>query len=266
MGRCESEQFCNRFAVGVILSRTFLHNITELRPESLIFLRFILGHFFKHAENLLGAALLHCLGNTVVLQNFTGNIQRQIVGIDQTFNKTQIGRHELLCIIHNEYALNIQFQTVLLFAVVQIPRSLGRNVQQRGIFLLTFNFIVCPGKRFLFTIGIGKTQIEFLVVIILDIFRILGPQCHCTVDLNPFLDPWLRFRITVLILFFRSVLILHILVQFNRYTDMVGIFGDDVLKFIAVEEFGLGILQEQNDIGTAVFLGNLFSGERAVTG
>ncbi len=47
---------------------------------------------------------------------------------------------------------------------------------------------------------------------------------------------------------------------------MVGIFGDDVLKFIAVEEFSLGILQEQNDIGTAVFLGNLFSGERAVTG
>ena len=56
------------------------------------------------AENI--AALVVVL---VVLQNLAGNVQWQVVGIEQTFHKTQIVGHKLRGVVHNKHALYIQF-------------------------------------------------------------------------------------------------------------------------------------------------------------
>jgi len=49
---CKTQQFANLFLIGKIFTRTFFQHLTELIPESLVFFRIILGHFFQHAQDL----------------------------------------------------------------------------------------------------------------------------------------------------------------------------------------------------------------------
>ena len=68
-----------------------------------------------------------------LLQDFSRDVQRQIARVDHAADKAQVGRHQLLGVVHDEDAPHIQLDPVAMIAVPQIVRRAPRNEQQLGV-------------------------------------------------------------------------------------------------------------------------------------
>lgn len=95
-----------------------------------------------------------------------GNVQWQIVGVNQIMYEVQIVWYELFCVVYDEYMLNIQFQVVFMIVVLYILWSLGWDVQQVGVFLFIFNMVVVSGQWIIKVVG--DVFVEFFVFFIGD--------------------------------------------------------------------------------------------------
>ena len=254
-GAGKAQQFGDLFAVGVILGRALFEHVTELAPELGVLLGIVFRQLGEHGQNALGASLAQGGGHLVVLQDFTADVERQIVGVQHPFYEAQVGRHKLLGIVHDEDALHIELQTVLLLAVVEVERCAGRYVEQAGVLLRPFHPVVTPQQR-IFKV-VGDVLVELLILLVLDIFRVAGPQCRGAVDLLPLArgaDDGLTILFPI-----RGTLFEHL----HRHADVVGVFAHHGAQTPVVEELVLFGTQVQDNIGTATLFGHVSHGEGA---
>ncbi|MNP63183.1 hypothetical protein D3C76_1585510 [compost metagenome] len=107
MRRSKAQQFGDGLFVAAVLRWAFFQHQAELLPELLVGFRIVFGQLVQHLQHAFGQRATQVLGNTAVLQDFTRNVQWQIVGIDQAADKAQVVRHELLGVIHDKHALNV---------------------------------------------------------------------------------------------------------------------------------------------------------------
>jgi hypothetical protein len=74
------------------------------------------------------------------LQKFSGNVKREILGIYNTFNKTEEVRDKFLAVIHNEDSSNVQFDVIFfLFGFKHIEWCSFRDKKNSFEFQLSFN-------------------------------------------------------------------------------------------------------------------------------
>lgn len=147
---------------------------TELLPEFLVAFGVVFGQLVQHLQHTLGQRAAQVLRHAAVLQDLARHVQRQIVGIDQATHEAQVVRHELLGVVHDEHALHIQLQAVLVIAVPHVPRRLRRDVQQAGVFLLALHPVVAPAQR----IGevVGDVFVELFVLFVGHVSLAAGAQ------------------------------------------------------------------------------------------
>ena len=79
-----------------------------------------------------------------LLQNFTGDIKRQILRVEDTLYETQVERQKLLGIVHDKRALDIELKTTGTLPIPEIKRRLTWDVEKRGVIELALNPIVTP--------------------------------------------------------------------------------------------------------------------------
>ena len=109
----------------------------------------------------------------VLLQNFTGDVQRQILTVDKARHKPVVIRDQFLGFIHDEYTLGIQLQTRLKITVVEVVRGLAGNEQKGGIGDISFHIVVDDFLRVLPVIEL--CLVEFIVFFRCDVFLIPLP-------------------------------------------------------------------------------------------
>ena len=244
ISRSKTQQFGDRFLVSEIFRRTFFQYQAKLLPEGLVFVRVVFRQFFQHLQHTLGQRIAQVTRYRAVLEDFTGNVQRQIAGVNQTTHEAQIVRHELFCVVHDEHTLDVQFQAVFMITVPHIPRSLGRDVQQAGVLLLTFNAVVAPGQRIIKVVG--DVFVELFVLFIGDFRLVTSPQRLRFVDFLPGDNGFAVF----LFAFF----------DLYRQRDMVGVFADDGTHAPVIEELVFAFTQMQGDFSTTIFFGDVGNG------
>ena len=105
MGRCKSQQFCELLFVCEVLDDAFFEDLSEFAPERVVLIAF--GQLAQHIEHALCKRTAHCRELRILLQQFSGHIQRQVRGIHDAFYKSQVQRQKLLCIVHDEDALYV---------------------------------------------------------------------------------------------------------------------------------------------------------------
>lgn len=54
----------------------------------------------------------------MLLERFSGNVQRKIVRINDAFYESKVFRHHLLKIVRDKDAAHVQFDVVCMFAVI----------------------------------------------------------------------------------------------------------------------------------------------------
>ena len=109
MGRGEAQQFLNGVAIRKIFTGAFFEDFTKLFPERLILRWVFLRHVFEHTQHTFRYRVANRGNALVLLQNLTGDIEGQIVGIDDALDEPQVERQELICVIHDEDTLHIEF-------------------------------------------------------------------------------------------------------------------------------------------------------------
>ncbi len=226
----------------MVFRRALFQHQTKLIPESLIFFVVIFCQFFQHLQGTLRQRGAQALGHAAILQYLTGDVQRQIIGVNQATHKTQIVRHKLLSVIHDKDALYVEFQAMFLIAVPHIKWRTRRNVEQAGIFLLTFHPIVAPGDRI--AVIVGDMLVELVVLFVADLRFVAGPQRLGFVNLLP-VCPFAFFIFAF---------------DLNRQRDVIRIFADDVAHAPCIQELILAFAQMQGDLGTAIGFLNLSQG------
>ena len=244
MGAGETQQFGDGLLVSLIFRRPLFQHEAKLLPEGLIFFRVVFRQFFQHLQGAFAQRGSQIAGDAAVLKDFTRHVQRQIVRVDQAADETQVVRHKLLGVIHDEDALHVQLQAVFMIAIPHIPRRLRRDIQQAGVLLLTFNAVVAPGQRI--AVIVGNVLIKLVVFVVFDFRLIARPQRLGFVNFLPAND---GFAVNVFALF-----------NFHRQRDVIGVFADDRTHAPVVEEIVLAFAQVQRDLGTAIGFVNVGNG------
>ena len=151
----------------------FLQHHAEFAPPGVVLGSILVGHVLQGIEHLLDDVLTDVGDDFVVLQNFTGYVQRQVFAIDHTAHKTQPRRQQVLTVVHDKDFLHIELQAMQSIVVPDVERSLGRNVNQAPKFLGTFGVAVAPGGRF---VGfVADDVVEILVLFFGDFLFALAP-------------------------------------------------------------------------------------------
>lgn len=102
--------------------------LRELFVElGLVFLVF--SYFSEHFKASLDHVLFDHLEYFVLLQHFSRDVQRQVIRIDDTFDKAEPLWDEFLAVVHDEDSPDVQLDVVfLLLAFEEVLRcSLGRE-------------------------------------------------------------------------------------------------------------------------------------------
>ena len=231
------QQLHDRSSVGKVLTGTFFDDFTEFVPKRLILLWLFLRHGFQHAQHTLCHSVADRGNAFVLLQNFSRHVQRQVVGIDNTFDETQIQGQKLIRIVHDKDALDVEFQTFRHFPVVQIKRRAFGQIDQTRVFELAFHPIVTPAQ-WVFKI-VGDMLIELLVFLVLHFRTRASPQCLGRVNTFQFRHKLFVFRCTVT----------RLRIHPHRYTNMIGISRHNVTQAGVFGVLQSIFLQMQNDLG-----------------
>merc|ERR1712003_252293 len=116
-----------------------LQALAELFVKLLVVV-LLLSNLSKHLQALLDQVLLDHTQNLVLLKGLTGNVQGQILRINNALNKVQPLRHQLIAIVHDEHTPDVQLDVVaLLLGLEEVKWSSAWNKEKRTELELTLD-------------------------------------------------------------------------------------------------------------------------------
>ena len=84
----------------------------------------VLGDLTEHLKALLDEVLANDLENLILLQSLTRDVEGQVFGVDDTLDKVEILGDQVLAVIHNEDAADVELDVVaLLLAFEEVEGS-----------------------------------------------------------------------------------------------------------------------------------------------
>ena len=161
----EQQQVSQKFLVhAIFIADTCFEMNTEIFEKLLIF-RPVLAHQFL---KLILDTLLNILANdfqlSVMLQDLTGNIQRQIRRIDNTLDKLEIVVHQFVALFHDHYAVAVKRDALFVFSQKIEIIILTRNKEHCLIGNRTF--CINTYQRTWILLGVELLFIEVYTVLI----------------------------------------------------------------------------------------------------
>merc|ERR1712032_948042 len=179
-----------------------------------------LGEFAQHFEALAHELLAHDLQHLVLLKGLTGDVQRQVVGVDDARDEVEVLGKQILELVGDQNLAHIQTQagrTLVVVIVLVVGRFLGH--EQDGLELdLALRLEVGPGGRVGLVFGDGL--VEVIVIFVGDVFLVTRPDGLLLVDEFPvphspglgFVFDLLLVILIILVLGVKFVIILIILI------------------------------------------------------
>ena len=200
----------------------------------------MVGDGLQFGENLLDARGADAGEHAVLLQDFAADVERKVFAVDDAANEAQILRQKLLGVVHDEDALDVELYAALVFGLVEIERSLGGNVEERGVLQAAFGPGVEPEERIFPVAGDGLVQL--LVVLVLEFALGPAPQRAGGIDLlgGARLDR----------LLFVFVPLALVVSEEDRKGDVVGVLLDDLLQTPAVGVLLAFFVEVEQDSGS----------------
>jgi hypothetical protein len=174
LGRVEPEELSQSRAVLRILVDTKLNVLAKSSVEFVELLT-VLGNLVEHLESLLDNVLADDLHNLVLLKGLTGQVERQILRVDNTLDETEPLRNKISGIISDENTANVELNVVLgALSLEKIERSTLGNEKDSTEFKLTLNGEVLNGKV-VFPV-VGERLVERSILLVCDVCRIPSPD------------------------------------------------------------------------------------------
>ena len=126
-----AEEFGQLLAVGGVLVDGQLEVLGELLVE-LLEVVLVLGNLTKHRviecrsnglpeqfQALLDQCLADDLEHLRLLEHFTGDVQRQVFGVDDSLDEVEVVRHQVFTVVHDEDTADVQLDGVFRLLVLE---------------------------------------------------------------------------------------------------------------------------------------------------
>jgi hypothetical protein len=116
--RVETQEFSKFAAVLGILMNTELDVFAESLIE-LLEVVFVFSDLREQIHALLDDVLADDFEDFVLLECLTRDVERQVFRIDDTLDKVEVLRNEVLAVVHNENTADVEFDIVALFLALK---------------------------------------------------------------------------------------------------------------------------------------------------
>ena len=239
----EAHELQDRLAVGEILRDALLHGLAELVPELAVFLRIELAEQVQHA---LGEGVAHRLDVGIVLQRLAGDVEGEIAGVDHAAHEPQVQRQELLRVVHDEHALDVELDATRRFPVPQVEGGAARDVDEAHILLLAFDAVVAPTERVF--VVVRDVLVERLVFVVRHVGARARPERRGGVH-GLLLRRFRRIRILVVPRFLPGVTFSG---HHHRHTDVIRVLAHDLAQPKPIRELVGVALQLEDHAGAAL--------------
>merc|ERR1719204_883640 len=253
-----------------------LHILGELLVELLAHV-LILHDFFEHFHAFLDEILADHLQDFVLLKGFSGDVEREIFGVDDALDEAEVFGDELLAVVHDEDAADVQLDVVLLLLVLEQVEGGAFGDEQEGLELeLTLDGKVFDRKMVfpvvrqalvkvtIFLLGnvVGVSGPDWLRLVQLLVFDVFGLDflgfllrvfLLVVVVLDLFdLGLFLLALFLLFLLFFR-LLVLHFLLlllrhgQLDRIADELRVLLHHLLDLFLLDVFRHVLFEMEDD-------------------
>ncbi len=224
-----------RVAVGEVLVEPLLDGLAEL-PVELGVLFLVHGQRRELGEDFLDRGGLDVHHHPVLLEDLAAHVQGQVVGIDDALDEAQVGGEQVLLVVGDEDALDVELHPRLVVHVEEVEGRLFGNEEKRRVLERALGVSVHVVKRVLRIVG--DRLVELVVVLLLEL--VLGPL------------PERRGRVDLLGLFGLLLVLLLRVVEENGERNVVRIFFDDGLDLPALGVLDPLVVQAEDDVGAGL--------------
>ena len=164
-------------------SRPSLTARPSSRPERRVLLRLVLLHRLDRRQHLLDQPLADQLDLPVLLQDLAGDVERQVVRVDDALDEAQVLGDERLAVVHDEHALDVELHAALGVAHEQVHRRVARQEQQRLVLERALGGQP-DGLQRLAPV-VADVPVELGVLLVGDLLLRARPQRLARVDASP---------------------------------------------------------------------------------
>ena len=122
----EQEQILDFILVRGIDLDAFLEHLAELAVKTEVIIPRLFHHRLECGEDFTRDVFLDFFDDGIFLQDFAGDVQWQIVGLDDTLGEAQVAGEQRFAVVHDEDAFHVQVDAVLgAFLLEHVERRLG---------------------------------------------------------------------------------------------------------------------------------------------
>ena len=129
LGGDEAEELSELAAVLGVLVDTELDGLAE-RLVELVEVVLVLRNLGEEVKALLDKVLADDLENLVLLERLTGDVEREILRVDNTLDEVKVFRDKVVTVIHDEDTADVELDVVtLLLRLEEIKGSTRKYVR-----------------------------------------------------------------------------------------------------------------------------------------
>ena len=123
LGRVEAQELSELAAVLGILMDTKLDVLAE-RLVELVEVVLVLRNLAEQVKALLDEVLADDLEDLVLLERLTRDVEREILGVDDTLDEVEVLGDKVLAVVHDEDTADVELNVVaLLLGLEEVERS-----------------------------------------------------------------------------------------------------------------------------------------------
>ncbi len=143
-------------------------------PEFCVLFCIILGEFFQLSQNLLGQGCADFTDEQVVLQGLAGDVQGQVLGVNNTLDEAQVFGEQVLVLLFDEHAAYIEVEAPVV-AVHAEYIEIFFGDEEQGVELYRSIYGKVQGVDGRLHI-VSKEFVELVVLFLLDLEFGLTPE------------------------------------------------------------------------------------------
>ena len=167
--------------VAGVLVDAELEVLAELFVEFLEVLS-VLADFLEELKTLLGDVLLDDLQDLVVLEILSADVEREVLGVDDTSNEAEVLGDQFLAVVHDEDSPDVELDVVFLLLGLKHVEGSAFGDEDDGFELeSSFDGELLDGEMVLPVVG--QAFVEVGVVFLGDLFGLLHPDGLVLVEL-----------------------------------------------------------------------------------
>mmetsp|Transcript_17764 Transcript_17764/g.57462 ORF Transcript_17764/g.57462 Transcript_17764/m.57462 type:complete len:716 (-) Transcript_17764:251-2398(-) len=235
----------------------------------------VLGNLGEHLQALLHDVLLDDLEDLVLLEHLAGDVEGEILGVDDALDEGQPLGDDLLAVVHDEHAADVELDVVALLLAVEEVEGRALGGKEHGLELELALHREVLDREVLLPI-IGERLVEGGVLVLGDLVGVAHPDGLLLVHELPLVADLLDLLGLLLLLLIGDLLDLALLVlallgllllvvgdlllggllgpQGDGVGDELGVLLDEVLEAALLEVLELVLLHVEHDLAPALDL------------